>query len=94
MNALAHRVIDEHGEDASEEARGAKRDYRILPEESLEESSPGRYPTLQVSDKKVTRTKQDAASSKRDAVLQKLRRRSTPLKIDNDKILAFNRPQL
>ena len=40
MNALA-RAIDEHGEDASEEAREVKRDYRILPEESLEESSPG-----------------------------------------------------
>lgn len=45
----------------------------ILPEEGLEESSPGRYPALQVSDKKVTRTKQDAASRKQKAVLQKLR---------------------
>jgi hypothetical protein len=64
----------------------------ILPEESLEESSPGRYPALQVSDKKVTRTKQDAGSRKQKAVLQKLRRHPTPLKIDNDKILAPNRP--
>ena len=30
-----------HGEDTSEEAREVKRDYRILPEEGPEESSPG-----------------------------------------------------
>jgi hypothetical protein len=30
VNALAHRVIDEHGEDASEEAREVKRDYRNI----------------------------------------------------------------
>ena len=49
------------------------------PEEGPKKSAPGvqngRYPALQVSDKKVTRTKQDAASSKQKVVLQKLRRR-------------------
>ena len=63
VNALAHRVIDEHGTWDMGKIQ-AKRRGRLsaiienCPEEGPKKSSPGvqngRYPALQVSHKKVT----------------------------------------